>query len=334
MHNPDSSLAVIGSGSYGTALSIAVASKGFDVTMYARDPAKAALMQEQRENPVYLKGIRFPDTLRVTSSVEEAVGSSVNLLVVVPSHFFRATLQGLVPHLTHDHLLAWATKGLDNDTGKLLSEIVTETIPFPIKMAYLSGPTFARELAMGLPTAIAVAGNDEGFCKKMCELMHTPTFRIYQNNDLIALQLGGAVKNVIAIAAGLSDGLGYGANARTALISRGLAEIVRLGLKMGASERGFTGLAGLGDLILSCTDDQSRNRRFGFMLGQNTEVQDALEKIGQVVEGYRMVPVMKMLSERYGVQMPICNELYEVIVNHKKGREAAQTLLRRALTSE
>ena len=189
---------------------------------------------------------------------------------------------------------------------------------------------------MGLPTAIACAGRDcdESFVRDFCQLMHTHTFRVYQSRDLKALQLGGAVKNVIAIGAGMSDGLGFGANARTALISRGLAEMIRLGVALGASERGFMGLSGLGDLMLTCTDNQSRNRRLGYMLGQGMRAEDALAQIAQVVEGYHMVQVVVPLAQRLGVDMPICTEIYEVLVNHKQGKAAAHDLLARELTSE
>ena len=302
------SLSVIGAGSYGTALAIAVASKGFKVTLWGRNAKSVETMAQKRQNERYLPGISFPQSLVLTASLEECVKASPNLLVVVPSSTFASVIKNIV----------------------VASRIVPENLP----LAALSGPTFAKELALGMPTAIAVAGNNPEFSSQLCEIMHTPTFRIYESSDFIGLQLGGAVKNVIAIGAGLSDGLGFGANARTALITRGLAEMVRLGLAMGATERGFMGLSGLGDLILTCTDNQSRNRRFGYMLGQGVTVQDALDKIAQVVEGYVMTPEIYNLAHKYNVQMPICSQIYEVICHGKPGKTAAKELLGRSLKSE
>lgn len=329
-----SALSVIGAGSYGTSLAVSVASKGLQVTLWDRKVERVLQMQRERENSIYLPGIKFPKSLNLTSDLKEAIEDAKIILLVVPSHTFKGILEKIVPYLTPKHRLAWATKGLDRDSGDLLSNTANAVLPFPVPMAALSGPTFARELALGMPTAIAVAGDDYKFTADLCNLMHTPTFRIYECQDFIGLQLGGAIKNVIAIAAGLSDGLGYGANARTALVTRGLAEMIRLGVALGATERGFMGLSGLGDLILTCTDNQSRNRRFGVMLGQGISVTEALEKIGQVVEGYTMTATLYKLISNMDLQMPICNELYEVLYKGKSGPQAALDLLARSLKSE
>lgn len=329
-----SALSVIGAGSYGTSLAVSVASKGLQVTLWDRKVERVLQMQRERENSIYLPGIKFPKSLNLTSDLKEAIEDAKIILLVVPSHTFKGILEKIVPYLTPKHRLAWATKGLDRDSGDLLSNTAKAVLPFPVPMAALSGPTFARELALGMPTAIAVAGDDCEFTADLCNLMHTPTFRIYECQDFIGLQLGGAIKNVIAIAAGLSDGLGYGANARTALVTRGLAEMIRLGVALGATERGFMGLSGLGDLILTCTDNQSRNRRFGVMLGQGISVTEALEKIGQVVEGYTMTATLYKLISNMDLQMPICNELYEVLYKGKSGPQAALDLLARSLKSE
>lgn len=328
-------LTVIGAGSYGTALAIAVASKGYLVTLCARDEQTATLLNKERSNNKYLKGILFPPSLKVTASYQEACNFCNTLLIVVPSAAFVQILRDLKPFLTSEHQIAWATKGLEAGSCDLLSNVAKrELAPLDLPLAAISGPTFARELASNLPTAIACAGLNSSFVNELCTIMHTPTFRIYQSHDFIALQLGGAVKNVLAIGAGMSDGLGYGANARTALISRGLAEMIRLGVALGATEKGFMGLSGLGDLMLTCTDDQSRNRRFGFMLGKGISVEQALQSIGQVVEGYHMVKEVYHLAQKLKVDMPICKEIYEVIVNHKPGYEAAISLLKRELTVE
>ena len=329
-----SALSVIGAGSYGTSLAVSVASKGLQVTLWDRKVERVLQMQRERENSIYLPGIKFPKSLNLTSDLKEAIEDAKIILLVVPSHTFKGILEKIVPYLTPKHRLAWATKGLDRDSGDLLSNTAKAVLPFPVPMAALSGPTFARELALGMPTAIAVAGDDYEFTADLCNLMHTPTFRIYECQDFIGLQLGGAIKNVIAIAAGLSDGLGYGANARTALVTRGLAEMIRLGVALGATERGFMGLSGLGDLILTCTDNQSRNRRFGVMLGQGISVTEALEKIGQVVEGYTMTATLYKLISNMDLQRPICNELYEVLYKGKSGPQAALDLLARSLKSE
>lgn len=330
------SLAVLGAGSYGTALAMTVASKGLEVCLYDHNIEQAQNMEQVRENRKYLPDLRFPDTLHVTGSLQAAIASSSYILIVVPSAAFCSILHQIKPFLTPKHRLAWATKGLESEHGTLLSQVVeqefADTCPPPL--AALSGPTFARELAQGLPTAIACAGNNDEWVRVLCDLMHTPNFRVYKSHDIVALQLGGAIKNVIAIGAGMSDGLGYGANARTALISRGLVEMIRLGVSLGASEHGFMGLSGLGDLMLTCTDNQSRNRRFGFMLGQGKGVEESLAEIGQVVEGYHMVKVIKNLADKQQIDMPICQEIYSVIVEGKDCQAAARTLLARSLTTE
>lgn len=327
-------LTVIGAGSYGTALAISTASKGLKVMLWTRREETAKIMQHDRVNQKYLPSIAFPETLTVSSDLNHCINASKTVLVVVPSHTFADVLVSIKPYLTPEHRLAWATKGLDKDSGRLLSDIASQILSDKIPMAALSGPTFAMELAKGLPTAIAVAGTNSDFIKEFCELMHTKTFRIYESDDLVGLQLGGGIKNVIAIGAGLSDGLGYGANARTALITRGLAEMTRLGEALGSSQKAFMGLSGLGDLILTCTDNQSRNRRFGYYLGQGMSVEKALEKIEQVVEGYTMSKVVVDLCEKFNVQMPICQEVYKVIYEGKNGQAAAMSLLGRSLKSE
>lgn len=327
-------LTVIGAGSYGTSLAISTASKGLKVMLWTRREETAKIMQQDRVNQKYLPSIAFPETLTVSSDLKHCIDASKTILVVVPSHTFVDVLVSIKPYLTPEHRLAWATKGLDKDSGRLLSDIASQILSDKIPMAALSGPTFAMELAKGLPTAIAVAGTNSDFIKEFCELMHTKTFRIYESDDLVGLQLGGGIKNVIAIGAGLSDGLGYGANARTALITRGLAEMTRLGEALGSSQKAFMGLSGLGDLILTCTDNQSRNRRFGYYLGQGVSVEKALEKIEQVVEGYTMSKVVVDLCEKFNVQMPICQEVYKVIYEGKNGQAAAMSLLGRSLKSE
>ncbi len=327
-------LGVVGAGSYGTALALSTASKGIPVALWCRNEERARALQNTRENKTYLPGIKFPQTLYVTSDLSYLMETCRTVLIVVPSHTFASVLTSIKSYITPEHRIAWATKGMDLESGKLLSDVVEDILGKDVPIAALSGPTFAIELANGLPTAIAVAGNDPKFNKDFIELMHTRTFRIYESYDLKGMQLGGSIKNVIAIGAGLSDGLGFGANARTALISRGLAEMTRLGIAFGATEKSFMGLSGLGDLILTCTDNKSRNRRFGYLLGQGVPCEEALKQISQVVEGYTMSKVVKGLCQKMSVQMPICNEVYEIIYNGKSGYDAAMTLLGRELKAE
>ena len=244
-------------------------------------------------------------------------------------------LQQIKPLLRSDSRLIWATKGLERDSGRLLQEVVQEQLGNHYPLAVLSGPTFAKELANGLPTAIALASNDEQFAREVQSRIHcSKHFRVYINNDMIGVQLGGAVKNVIAIGAGISDGMGFGANARTALITRGIAEITRLGLSLGAQPATFMGMAGLGDLVLTCTDNQSRNRRFGLMLGQGFSAQQALDNIGQVVEGFYNTKEAHLLAQRQGIEMPITEQIYQVLFCGKDARDAALTLLGRERKEE
>ena len=246
-----------------------------------------------------------------------------------PEHV-AALQQCAKPYMTAETRVAWATKGLEPDSGRLLGDVAREALGDGVPLAVISGPTFARELAAGLPTAIAVAATDDAFADELSTLMHCgKSFRVYTNPDFIGLQLGGAVKNVIAIGAGLSDGLGFGANARTALITRGLVELQRLGIALGADAKTFMGMAGLGDLVLTCTDNQSRNRRFGMALGSGNSTEQAMAEIGQVVEGYRNTREVHLLAARLGVEMPICEQIYAILYEGKPPKEAALALLSR-----
>ncbi|MGL9723087.1 NAD(P)H-dependent glycerol-3-phosphate dehydrogenase [Sodalis sp. (in: enterobacteria)] len=331
----DASMIVIGAGSYGTALAITLARNGHEVLLWGHDPAHIQALEAARCNQAFLPDVPFPPTLRLEASLPTALAASRDVLIVVPSHVFGSVLTQLKPHLRQDARIVWATKGLEAETGRLLQEVAREVLGDEIPLAVVSGPTFARELAAGLPTAIALAATDATFSADLQRLLHCgKSFRVYNNPDLIGIQLGGAVKNVIAIGAGISDGIGFGANARTALITRGLAEMSRLGAAMGAEPGTFMGMAGLGDLVLTCTDNQSRNRRFGMLLGQGAGVEDAQEKIGQVVEGYRNTKEVLALANRYGVEMPITEQIYQVLYQNKNAHQAALTLLGRAQKDE
>ncbi|CAM2820671.1 NAD(P)H-dependent glycerol-3-phosphate dehydrogenase [Vibrio neptunius] len=328
-------MTVLGAGSYGTSLAISLARNGANVVLWGHDPEHMARLQSDRANHEFLPGIDFPQSLIVESDLEKAVQASRDLLVVVPSHVFGIVLNNIKPHLRADTRICWATKGLEPETGRLLKDVAIEALGEEYSLAVLSGPTFAKELALGMPTAISVASPDESFVSELQEKIHcSKTFRVYANSDFTGMQLGGAVKNVIAIGAGMSDGIGFGANARTALITRGLAEMTRLGAALGAQPETFMGMAGLGDLVLTCTDNQSRNRRFGLALGQGKDVDTAQDEIGQVVEGYRNTKEVWLLSQRMGVEMPIVDQIYQVLYQGKDAHIAAKDLLARDKKSE
>lgn len=335
MRSLHASTSIICAGSYGTALAITLARNGHDVVLWGHNPQHQAQLQADRCDTAFLPDVPFPDTLHLETDLAAAIAASRDLLVVVPSHVFGDVLQQIKPHLRADSRIVWATKGLEKETGRLLQDVAREIVGDDIPLAVISGPTFAKELAAGLPTAIALAATDTQFAEELQELLHCgKSFRVYNNPDFIGVQLGGAVKNVIAIGAGMSDGIGFGANARTALITRGLAEMSRLGAALGANATTFMGMAGLGDLVLTCTDNQSRNRRFGIMLGQGADVEGAQATIGQVVEGFRNTKEVKALAARFGVEMPITEQIYQVLYCGKNAREAATSLLGRTRKDE
>lgn len=323
-------ITVLGAGSYGTALAICLARNGHKTLLWGRDANQVDEMVNARENAKYLAGCPFPDSLHPVSDLEAAVSASDNILVVVPSHAFGNMLKQIKPMLNANAKIAWATKGLDPESGDLLQNVARSVLGENIALAVLSGPTFAKEMAAGLPTAISLSSTDDSFALELSDLLHCEKcFRVYPNKDFIGVQLGGAVKNVIAIGAGMADGIGFGANARTALITRGLAEMIRLGTALDAEPATFMGMAGLGDLVLTCTDNQSRNRRFGLALGRGAGVEQAMSDIGQVVEGYRNTREVYILAERMNVEMPIVEQVYQVLYKGKAAKLAAADLLSR-----
>ena len=328
------SIAVLGAGSYGTALAILLASNDHKVSLWARNQEHVELMQRSAKNQAYLPDVAFPPSLTVTSDIADAVSSSNIILVAVPSHAFRSCLQQIKPLVSKDSKIVWASKGLDPETGDLLGQVLTNELGSEIPHAILSGPTFAKEMALGMPTAITLAATEDEFAEQLAAMLHNERFRVYTSNDITGVQIGGAVKNVVAIGAGIADGLGFGANARTALITRGLVEMMRLGVAAGGKPETFYGMAGMGDLVLTCTDNQSRNRRFGLALGQGKTRELAEQEIGQVVEGVRNAKEVKMLSNRMGVEMPICEVVYKIIYQGLDAKQAAHELLTRDLKSE
>ncbi|WP_373767103.1 NAD(P)H-dependent glycerol-3-phosphate dehydrogenase [Glaesserella sp.] len=326
---------VLGAGSYGTALAIALSRNSHKTYLWGHNPQKMAQMAERRMNPEFLPDIAFPEALEIESDLAQALGKAKDILIVVPSHVFPDVLMQIQPLLNAEHRIMWATKGLERDTGRLLQDVVLQILGQNHPLAVLSGPTFAKELAQGLPTAISLASDNPTFADEMQQRIHcSKAFRVYLNNDMIGVQLGGAIKNVIAIGAGISDGMGFGANARTALITRGLAEISRLGVALGANPTTFMGMAGLGDLVLTCTDNQSRNRRFGLMLGQGRKAEDAMAEIGQVVEGFYNTKEAYLLARNQGVEMPIVEQIYQMLFCGKHAKDVAITLLGRERKGE
>mgnify|MGYP000518901400 FL=1 len=323
-------ITVLGAGSYGTALAICLARNGNKTLLWGRDTNQVDQMVSERENKKYLAGCPFPESLIPVKDLKAAVNASENILIVVPSHAFGNMLEEIQPMLPEKVKIAWATKGLDPNSGDLLQNVAKRIVGENIPLAVISGPTFAKEMAMGLPTAISLSSTDNDFTRELSNLLHCEKcFRVYPNTDFIGVQLGGAVKNVVAIGAGMADGIGFGANARTALITRGLAEMTRLGVALGADPATFMGMAGLGDLVLTCTDNQSRNRRFGLALGKGAGVEQAMADIGQVVEGYRNTKEVNTLAKRMKVEMPIVEQVYQVLYEGKAANLAAADLLSR-----
>ncbi len=290
-------------------------------------------MRAERRNARYLPEATFPDRLEVTPDLRVAVDGADVVLIAVPSHAFRATLEA-VRDADHVPRVAWATKGFELDTGLLPHKVAAEVLGAERPTAVLSGPTFAREVAAGLPTALTIASEHDDYAEDLARALTAENLRPYTSSDIVGVEVGGATKNVFAIGAGLCDGLGFGANTRIALVTRALAEMTRLGVALGARRETFMGLAGIGDLVLTCTDDQSRNRRFGLALARGLSAEQALAEIGQVVEGYYAARSTRLVAERLGVEMPIVEAIHAVLYRGVDPRDAAAALMRRPIGSE
>ena len=291
-------------------------------------------MEHGRCNEIYLPGVKFPDSLQVTTDIDDALIESEDVLIVVPSHALRETLERLKASSQPIKHLAWATKGFETETGLLPHQVVEQVMGNDLPMAVISGPTFASEVAAGLPSAVSIASTNENNASRLAQAISTDTFRAYTAKDMIGVEVGGATKNVLAIGAGISDGLGFGANTRIAMMTRGLIEMTRLGIALGAQKDTFIGLSGMGDLVLTCSDDQSRNRRFGLGLADGTAIEGLRKSIGQVVEGYYAARAVHKVAENLGVDMPIVEQIYKVIYEHLAPEEAVANLLKRPLTPE
>ena len=302
--------------------------------MWDIDTEQLAVIAAERVNTRYLPDAPFPDNIEVRDDLESCLDNVTDIVVAVPSHGLRGTLQKLQPILDDSARVCWATKGFELSTGKLPHEVAAEVLGDNHAMAVLSGPTFAKEVGARLPTAMTIASADTTFAEDLAVAISENNFRAYTSSDMIGVEVGGAVKNVLAIGAGISDGLGFGANTRIALICRGLVEMTRLGVALGAKQDTFMGLAGMGDLVLTCTDDQSRNRRMGLMLASGKTIDEAQQEIQQVVEGVLAAKAVKQVADKLSVEMPICQQIYRVLYEGVSPREAVTALMSRALKPE
>lgn len=334
MPRDKSPIAVLGAGSWGTALALQFARSGRAVRLWGRDRAQLGDMAERRMNSRYLPEVPFPDNLSIEPDLGNCLRGVKDVLLSVPSHGLRETLTKVAPLLDEGARVCWATKGFELSTGKLPHQVAAEILGKDCPVAVLSGPTFATEVGQGLPTAMTIAANDPDFAGELATTLSGDSFRAYTSEDMIGVEVGGAVKNVLAIGAGLSDGLGFGANTRIALINRGLVEMTRLGVALGANQDTFMGLAGMGDLVLTCTDDQSRNRRMGLLLASGKSTEEAQEIIQQVVEGVLAAKAVKKVADDMHVVMPICHEIYRILYEGVSPREAVGALMGRALKPE
>ena len=325
---------VLGAGSWGTALAIQFARAGRQTYLWGRDAKQLGPLASERVNRRYLPDAAFPATLAIEPDLTRGLALCRDILIALPSHGLRASLASIAPKIRRDLRLAWATKGFELHTGKLPHQVVAEVLNARIPMAVLSGPTFAREVGAGLPTAMTVAATDEGFGRDLAASLSHSNFRAYTSTDIIGVEVGGAIKNVLAIGAGMSDGLGFGANTRIALITRGLHEMTRLGIALGAQRDTFMGLAGLGDLVLTCTDNLSRNRRFGLAISAGKNSAQAQADIGQVVEGVHAAQAVHEVAATCEVEMPICEQVFAVLYENIAPSQAVKNLMSREIGTE
>ncbi len=306
-------VAVLGAGSWGTALAALMARHGHSVVLWGRDAQATRAIDQQHENPRYLPGIALPETLRASSDLAASVHGADLVLVVVPSHAFTETLRLLAPLRPAGAGVAWATKGFEPGSGRFLHEVAEDILGPQVPLAVVTGPSFAKEVTLGLPTAVTVHGQDPEFAQRVADVLHGPAFRAYTGDDMVGAELGGAMKNVLAVATGVADGMQLGLNARAGLITRGLNEMLRLSAAIGAKPETLMGLAGLGDLVLTCTGDLSRNRRLGLALGRGQSLEDAVREIGQVVESVQTADEVMRQAGRHGIDLPISSAVRDVL---------------------
>ena len=320
---------VLGAGSWGTALAALLSRHGYPTTLWGRNASQVEAIDQRHENPRYLPGVVLPESLRATTDLAAAVASAELLLVVTPSHAFNQTLHALAPFRRPGTGVAWATKGFEPGSGRFLHEVAGEILGSDVPLAVVTGPSFAREVAQGLPTALTVHSDDEEFSLLVAEALHGPSFRAYTGSDMLGAELGGAMKNVLAVATGIADGMELGLNARAGLITRGLNEMLRLNLALGGRAETLMGLAGLGDLVLTSTGDLSRNRRLGLALGRGQSLAEAVKEIGQVVESVDTVDEVMRLANRHGVELPISELVQRVLHEQITPAEGLKIILSR-----
>lgn len=336
--NNNIKIAVIGAGSWGTAIAGILSAKGYQTSLWGHHPDHVATLSRDRENKKYLPGYQFVDILRPTQDLADAVKGCTTVCMVVPSHGFRKVFKEVAPFLEEGSCVVSAVKGIENKTLLTMTQVMTEILGArgekEISLAVLSGPSFAKEVALGMPTAVTIGCKQIEKAKQLQHIIGTERFRVYASSDVIGLEISAALKNIVAIAAGISDGIGYGLNSRAALITRGLAEIKRLGVKMGADPLTFFGLSGLGDLVLTCTGDLSRNRTVGLKLGQGKKLSAILNEMEMVAEGVKTTQSVYDLAKRLDVDMPILEQVYQILYKDKDCSAAVMDLLTRELKIE
>ena len=329
-------IGIIGAGAWGTALALLLADKGHDVALWMYEPNLAEETAYTRENRVYLPGFKLPTSIKITTSLEIAVKNKSVVLAVMPSHTMRSVSKQFVSFLSHDAIIVCASKGIEINTLMPLSEVLKDVLPvnFHHMLCFLSGPSFAKEVAQKMPTAITLASYDTAIGEEIQSILSNRYFRVYTNPDIIGVELAGSLKNVVAIAAGVLEGMGYGHNSMAALITRGLAEMARLGIAMGAKLETFSGLAGMGDLVLTCTGGLSRNRTLGVRLGKGEKLPEIMKGMQTVAEGIMTTKAARDLAEKYTIDMPIVNEVYRLLYEGKDPKLAAGDLMERQLKGE
>lgn len=326
-------VAFLGGGSFGTALGILLANKGYKVSIYDRDKSVVDDINHNRKNDKYIKGLKIPKNVTAYNNLDETLTEVKYVVLAVPSHVIRSASESLKDKIDNDVVVISIAKGIEEGSNLRLSEVIQEELPNN-KVVILSGPSHAEEVAFDIPTTVVVSSKDENAANEVQDLFITKNFRVYTNDDLVGVEIGGAVKNIIALAAGICDGIGYGDNSKAALMTRGMAEIVRIGIKLGGKPETFLGLTGMGDLIVTCTSIHSRNRRAGFLIGKGESTEEAIKDVGMVVEGIKACKAFYELKEKLNVEMPITDVLYKVLFQNKDPKDAVVALMERERKNE
>ena len=324
---------IMGAGSWGTALALLLCRNGHQVTVWSIDDKEVEMLSKEREHKSKLPGVKLPEDMEFTTDLEKAVAGRDFIVMAVPSTFTRGTARNMEPYVKEGQIIVDVAKGIEEDTLMTLSQQIEEEIPHA-DVAVLSGPSHAEEVGRGLPTTVVIGAKTKETAEYLQSMFMNEVFRVYTSPDILGMELGGSLKNVIALAAGIADGMGYGDNTKAALITRGIAEIARLGVKMGGSIESFTGLTGIGDLIVTCASVHSRNRKAGYLMGQGKSMEEAMKEVKMVVEGVYSTKAAVKLGEKYGVSLPIINKVNEVLFEGKDPREAVNELMLRDSKAE